>query len=129
MKNALFLGLNQYLGCFVNPNVTHDSQIIIGQYEQLIPEQCIRACQKNNYNYATIQYGNECRCIQQYDKFGQVSDDECYYSCVTSEKCGGDQNRKSIYNVLTSVTSSRTGSLLCSHRELMLKEMRHFAFV
>lgn len=96
-----FVALNQYLGCFVDQIGSRDLNIFIGDYEQLTPEECIRACQQENYLYAGIQYGNECRCGQQFGKYGQVSDDECHYMCLTTEKCGGDY-RNSVYKVVQS---------------------------
>jgi len=91
------LARNEYLGCFIDQIDSRDLSIFIGDYEQLTPKQCILACREQNYLYAAIQYGNECRCGQQYGKYGRVSDDECDYLCSTSEKCGGDY-RNSIYN-------------------------------
>ena len=108
------LGLNQYLGCFIDQLDNRDLQIFIGDYKQLTPTQCIVACREENYLYAAIQYGNECRCGQEYGKYGQVSDDECSYSCITSEKCGGD-NRNSIYSVINSVDLSKTGIFLTKY--------------
>jgi hypothetical protein len=101
---------NQYLGCFVDQIGNRDLNIFIGDYEQLIPKQCILACQEQNYLYAAIQYGNECRCGQHYGKYGQVSDDECDYLCSTAEKCGGD-NRNSVYKAVTSINILNTGYL------------------
>ncbi|CAF2421081.1 unnamed protein product [Rotaria sp. Silwood2] len=101
-------GLNRYLGCFIDHIDNHDLEVFIDKYEHLTSRQCIFACQKQNYQYAAIQHGNECRCGQQYGKYGQVSDDQCQYSCVTLEKCGGD-NRSSVYSVMNSIDSSRSG--------------------
>ncbi|CAF1078621.1 unnamed protein product [Adineta steineri] len=102
--------LNQYLGCFIDQLDNRDLQIFIGDYEQLTPAQCIIACRERNYDYAGIQYGNECRCGQQYGKYGRVSEDECNYACKTSEKCGGDY-RNSIYSVIESVDRSKTDAI------------------
>jgi len=107
------LGLNHYLGCYIDQLDNRDLQIFIDHYEKLTPTQCIVACQEKNYLYAAIQYGNECRCGQKYGKYGQVSDDECNYLCITSEKCGGE-NRNSIYSVMKSLDLSKTGILLKS---------------
>jgi hypothetical protein len=95
------------LGCFIDQIDNRDLEIFINDYEQLTPEQCIFACQQLNYRYAAIQYGSECRCGEEYGKYGQVSDDECDYLCVTSEKCGGE-NRNSVYNFIESVDLSKT---------------------
>ncbi|CAF5132877.1 unnamed protein product, partial [Rotaria sp. Silwood1] len=100
-------GLNQYLGCFIDHIDNRDFEIFIGDYQHLTSIQCIFACQKQNYRYAAIQNGNECRCGNDYGKYGQVLDDECNYSCVTSEKCGGNK-RNSVYNVNNSIDMSKT---------------------
>ncbi|CAF3281124.1 unnamed protein product [Rotaria sp. Silwood2] len=102
---------NSYLGCFVDRIGKRDLSTFISDYEQLTPKQCILACQEQNFPYAGIQYGNECRCGRQYGKYGQVSDDECTYNCSTSEKCGG-HNRNSIYSVFNSIDTFTTGCYL-----------------
>lgn len=91
-------GSRLYLGCFVDHTDSRDLNIFIGVRDQQTPEQCIRDCQQRNYNYAAIQSGTECRCGETYGKYGETSDNECHYLCITSEKCGGDQ-RNSVYNV------------------------------
>ncbi|CAF1217273.1 unnamed protein product [Rotaria sordida] len=93
---------NHYLGCFIDQIGNRDLNIFISDYELLTPQQCILACQEQNFPYAGIQHGNECRCGRQYGKYGRVSDDECIYNCLTSEKCGG-HNRNSIYSVFNSI--------------------------
>ncbi|CAF0830996.1 unnamed protein product [Rotaria sp. Silwood1] len=105
---TIIYGFNQYLGCFIDHIDNHDLEIFIGNYKHLTSKQCIFACQKQNYQYAAIQHGSECRCGQQYGKYGQVSDDQCHYSCITSEKCGGD-NRSSVYSVINSIGLSKSG--------------------
>ena len=96
------------MGCFIDQIGNRDLNTFISDYEQLTPEQCILACGKENFLYAAIQYGNECRCGQQYGKYGQVADDECDYLCSTSEKCGGDY-RNSVYKVVYSIGQLGTG--------------------
>ncbi len=96
------------MGCFIDQIDNRDLDIFINENEQLTPIQCISTCQQLNYPYAGIQYGSECRCGRQYGKYGQVSDDECNYSCETSEKCGGN-NRNSVYDVVKSIDLSHTG--------------------
>ncbi|CAF1135988.1 unnamed protein product [Rotaria sordida] len=93
---------NHYLGCFIDQIGNRDLNIFISDYELLTPQQCILACQEQNFPYAGIQHGNECRCGRQYGKYGRVSNDECIYNCLTSEKCGG-HNRNSIYSVFNSI--------------------------
>ena len=105
------LATNQYLGCFIDQIGNRDLNKFIGDYEQLTPQQCILACRAQNYRYAAIQYGDECRCGQEYGKYGQVSDDECDYLCSTAEKCGGD-NRNSVYSVGNSKDQLSPGYLL-----------------
>ncbi len=104
----LFLGVSQYLGCFIDRIDKHDQEIFAIDSELLTPEQCIFACQQQNYKYVAIKYGTECRCIEQYGKYEQVSDKECNYLCMTSEKCGG-KNRNSVYSAVNSVDLSKTG--------------------
>jgi hypothetical protein len=106
-QSIFIVGLNQYLGCFIDQIDNRDLEIFINENEQLTPTQCIFVCQELNYHYAAIQYGSECRCGEQYGKYGQVSDDECNYSCTTSEKCGGS-NRNSVYDVVKSIHLSHT---------------------
>jgi hypothetical protein len=96
------------LGCFIDQVDNHDLDVFIGYYAQLTPEKCILACKEQNYDYAGLQYGSKCYCGQQYGKYGQVSDDDCNYSCVTSGKCGG-VNRNSVYRVANSVNSPERG--------------------
>ncbi len=105
------LGLKQYLGCFIDRIDKRDLQIFINDYDQLTPKQCIFACQQLNYQYAAVQHGNECRCGEQYGRYGQVSDDECDYLCITSEKCGGD-TRNSVYSVINSVDLFKSGRFI-----------------
>lgn len=102
------LGFNQYLGCFIDQDISRDLNVFIGDIEQLTPVKCIFACQKQNYPYAAIQNGKECRCGHQYGKYGQTSDDECKYSCTTAEKCGGDY-RNSVYDASKAIDSSIAG--------------------
>jgi hypothetical protein len=109
--NDFISAANQYLGCFIDQIGNRDLSIFIDDYEQLTPKQCILACQAQNYLYAAIQYGNECRCGQQYGKYGQVSDEQCDYLCSTAEKCGGD-NRNSVYNVVSTIEQLSTGYLI-----------------
>ena len=109
--NDLISATNQYLGCFIDQIGNRDLSIFIGDYEQLTPKQCILVCHEPNYPYAAMQYGNECRCGQQYGKHGQVSDDECDYLCSTSEKCVGNK-RNSVYNVVNSLDTYNTGFLI-----------------
>lgn len=101
-------GLNQYLGCFNDQIDNRDLEIFISNYERITPQKCIAQCQQLNYHYAGIQSGRECRCSDQYGKYGQVSDDECDFLCINSEKCGGD-NRNSIYDVINTLDLSNTG--------------------
>jgi hypothetical protein len=111
----LFIGVSQYLGCFVDQIDKHDQEMFIIDDELLTPEQCIFACRQQNYKYVAIKYGSECRCVEQYGKYEQVSDDECNYLCITLEKCGG-KNRNSIYSVINSADLSKTSIysfLLC----------------
>ena len=93
---------NLYLGCFIDQIGDRDLDTFIGEYEQLTPQQCILACQERNFPFAAIQYGDECRCGQQYGKHGRISEQECGYHCPTSEKCGGDF-RNSVYSVFNSL--------------------------
>ena len=90
------------MGCFIDQIGDRDLNTFIGEYEQLTPKQCILACQEQNFHYAAIQYGDECRCGHQYGKYGQVSEQECGYYCPSMEKCGGDL-RSSVYSVLHSL--------------------------
>lgn len=87
------------MGCFIDTINTRDLDVLINNDDnkQLTPQQCIYQCQQINYQYAGIQNGNECRCGQYYGRYGKVSDDECDFLCITSEKCGGN-NRNSIYD-------------------------------
>ncbi len=101
------------MGCFIDQIDNRDLDIFINENEQLTPAQCISTCQRLNYHYAGIQYGSECRCGQQYGKYGQVSEDECNYSCKTSEKCGGN-NRNSVYDAVKSIDLSQTGKFCLS---------------
>ena len=98
------------MGCFIDQIGNRDLNIFISDHEQLTPTQCILACREQNFPYAGIQYGSECRCGKQYGKYGQVSDSECTYLCPTSEKCGGD-NRNSVYNAFNSTNTYKTGFL------------------
>jgi hypothetical protein len=109
-KNYFISALNQYLGCFIDQIGNRDLSGFIDDDEQLTPKQCILKCHEQNLPYAAIQYRSECRCGQQYGKYGQVSDDECNYRCSTSEKCGGD-NRNSVYSVINSIDTYKTGLL------------------
>ncbi len=118
---------NQYLGCFIDQIGSRDLNIFIGDYEQLTPKQCILACREQNFRYAAIQYGNECRCGQQYGKYGQVSDDECDYLCSTAEKCGGDY-RNSVYNVINLADQLKTGCLISLSKKKQCMLMIRFRF-
>ena len=89
-------------GCFIDQLTHRDLGLFIGEDQQLTPLQCILACHEQNYLFAAVQYGSECRCAHSYGKYGQVPDDECHYSCKTSEKCGGDY-RNSVYSVIQSI--------------------------
>ncbi|CAF0860533.1 unnamed protein product [Didymodactylos carnosus] len=92
-------GDDNYLGCYIDQVGTRDLDTFIG--DELSPTQCITACREQNFTYAGIQFGNECRCGQTYGLYGEVSDGECDYQCTSEEitaKCGGD-NRNSVYNV------------------------------
>lgn len=101
-------GLNQYLGCFTDQLDQRDLPVFIGSLQRLTPQRCISACEEQNYAFAGIQYGSECRCGHQYGKYGKASESECLYKCSTEEKCGGD-NRNSIYSALNSIGQPRTG--------------------
>jgi hypothetical protein len=113
LENDFISASNQYLGCFIDQIGDRDLSIFIGDYKQLTPKQCILICNEQNYLYAAIQYGNECRCGQQYGKYGRVSDDECDYLCLTVEKCGGDK-RNSVYDVVNSLDVYNAGCLIQS---------------
>ncbi|CAF0949111.1 unnamed protein product [Didymodactylos carnosus] len=107
MLSCLFLislliqpGVNQYLGCFIDQTDDRDLTTFVDRLDELTSEKCILACQKQNFPYAAVQYGNECRCGAKYGKYGQVSDTECSYLCLSrqsDDKCGGD-NRNSVYS-------------------------------
>lgn len=99
------------MGCYIDQIGNRDLSILIGEYEQITPEKCILACQEQNFPYAAIQYGNECRCGQEYGKYGEISDDQCDYLCSTGEKCGGDY-RNSVYDISRSLDSITTGNLI-----------------
>ena len=98
------------MGCFIDQSDNRDLELFIGDYKQLTSIQCILLCQKQNYYYAGIQHGSQCYCGQQYGKYGRVLDDECKYSCITSEKCGGD-SRNSIYSIVDSVDLFEAGPI------------------
>ncbi|CAM4745713.1 unnamed protein product [Rotaria magnacalcarata] len=102
-------GYNNYLGCFTNRIDNQDLKISIENDDQFTPVQCIFTCQQQNYNYAAIESGDQCRCEREFRKDDQVPDDECQYSCITSEKCGGN-NRSSIYSIVNSVNLRETDS-------------------
>ncbi len=110
------VGLNQYLGCFIDRIDKRDLEIFIQDDQELTPAQCILTCQQLNHDYAAIQYGSECRCGGQYGRYGQTSDEECDYLCVTAEKCGGDK-RNSVYRVGGSVDLSKTSRVLLLYLE------------
>lgn len=107
-----WLGLNHYLGCFIDQIEDRDLEIFAIENEQITPEQCILACRQLNYRYAAIQYGSECRCGDQYGKHGQAPEEECGYACLTSGKCGGDK-RNSIYDVRISNDEAKAGRFRC----------------
>jgi len=56
-------------------------------------ESCITFCQNNNYNFAGLEYGQECYCdfALNHHLFESVGCDECDMSCVgnAAETCGG----------------------------------------
>ncbi|CAF3600171.1 unnamed protein product [Adineta steineri] len=109
VQTTISYASNDYLGCFIDQIGSRDLNIFIGDYEQLTPKQCILICHEQSFSYAAIQYGSECRCDDQYGKYGQVSDDECDHFCLTSEKCGGNK-RNSVYNVINSLDEYKTAS-------------------
>ena len=111
VQTTVISASNQYLGCFIDQVGDRDLSLFVGDYERLTPSQCIRTCREQNFPYAAIQYRTECRCDRKYGKYGQVSDDQCNYFCPTSEKCGGDY-RNSVYNVLNSIDTDKTGFIL-----------------
>jgi hypothetical protein len=105
------LASSEYLGCFIDQIGDRDLATFIGEYEQLTVQQCLVRCREQNFPYAAIQYGNECRCGQQYGRHGQVVDSECDHLCMDSEKCGGDR-RNSVYRVTYSFDEYQTGTFL-----------------
>lgn len=122
---SIGLGLNRYLGCFIDRIEERDLELFVNENDQLTPEQCISSCQELNYRYAGIQYASECRCGDQYGKHGQVSEDECGYSCSTSEKCGGDK-RNSVYDVIQSKDGSKAGRFCFYGKRLEVKTYECF---
>ena len=94
------------MGCFIDRIGDRDLNVFISDEMLFTVDQCLQACQIKDFLYAAIQYGNECRCGNQYGKYGQVSDDQCHYRCSNSvEQCGGNY-RNSIYQI---VSSKQTG--------------------
>lgn len=91
-----------YLGCYIDRIGDRDLPVFIGDDLPLTMQQCLEACQMNDFLYAAIQYGNECRCGNQYGKYGRVSDEQCSYRCENDwYRCGGNY-RNSIYQIIPS---------------------------
>ncbi|CAF1090375.1 unnamed protein product, partial [Didymodactylos carnosus] len=87
---------NYYLGCYIDHVGTRDLGTFIG--DKLSSAQCVANCREQNFVYAAIQFGNECRCGQTYGRYGRVLDDECDYQCIDEDiaaKCGGDNRNRS----------------------------------
>ena len=85
------------MGCFIDRIGDRDLNVFISDEMPFTVDQCLQACQIKGFLYAAIQYGNECRCGNQFGKYGQTSDDQCHYRCPKSlEMCGGNY-RNSIY--------------------------------
>jgi hypothetical protein len=106
-----FSAFNQYMGCFIDRIGDRDLNIFMTEHVQLSVQQCIDACRIEHFLYAGIQYGSECRCDNQFGKYGQVSDTECYHRCSEKDKCGGIY-RNSVYHV-----TNRSG--ICSNRSVL----------
>lgn len=111
----LFLGLHEYIGCFIDQQADRDLERLIGDYSDLTPDQCLLLCQNQQYPIAALQSGNQCHCGRTHGKYGQAPDYECSYLCSSGEKCGGFL-RNSIYRSTESIDLSqgRTGRWLFS---------------
>lgn len=62
------------------------------QFPSLTPAKCIKACNDQNYNFAGVQYGNECWCGDDAPPEDKIVDtEECNQSCEgdSAKKCGG----------------------------------------
>ena len=93
---------NEYLGCFVDNADEPDLPFLLKDQQPETPKICIIACFERNFRFAAMQNENQCRCGNEFGKYGEVSDDQCNRPCSTNEKCGGRQ-RNSVYSVLDSI--------------------------
>lgn len=94
-----------FLGCYVDSSSARTLTELVtvpgGQAYTTI-ETCQRACKANGYNYAGVEYGQECRCDNYISSSGTLAPDgnaQCNMKCVnnTAEICGGS-NRIDVYH-------------------------------
>lgn len=91
---------DSYLGCWID-KVEDRAMDIEGHGNGI--EECVAFCRDyksegHGYPYAGLQYGNECYCGFQYDKHGDVRDEECDQPCVKGGGMCGGLYRSSVYS-------------------------------
>lgn len=97
-----------YMGCYIDGN-DRDLPVYLGNFNSV--DACLSAAKAQNYKYAGIQYGGECRAGNSFSsKYGSTSNKDCAFACdggngtgaATSETNGpfcGSGYKQSIYRL------------------------------
>jgi len=94
--------------CFIdssNRDLKHKQSDIPDNVENSI-DYCRAKCGEKGYSYAGIQYTDECRCDDEFGKYGEAPIEACDRDCNddSGNKCGGSW-RQNIYLALNDVSS------------------------
>ncbi|KAK9505587.1 hypothetical protein O3M35_009603 [Rhynocoris fuscipes] len=94
-------GNARYIGCYKERSV--EARLLPEDYrvfrDILTPARCIAYCKEKRYDYAGLEYSNECFCSNMRPSFKSSADEnDCNVACAGDENlvCGGN-NRLSVY--------------------------------
>jgi len=88
---------NEYLGCWKDQKGNRALEIFAGNNYGI--ESCIEECKTLDYEYAGLQYHQECFCGSDYKKIGVAYESECDHACNTGGGYCGGRWRLSIYKI------------------------------
>lgn len=101
------------LGCYNDSTTARALPNAVGVTGQVTVESCTAACQGAGYQYAGVEYADECYCGMTLDNgSGPTPESGCDMTCAgnSSEYCGGP-DRLNLYNYTgTLTTTENTGS-------------------
>ena len=87
-----------YMGCYIDNPTRALSAHSTGGSDMTV-EKCLAYCRSfGDVHYAGVQYGGQCFCGDDYNKYGKVSEIECRATCSgnSEQYCGGTW-RNSVY--------------------------------